>query len=233
MSSVRRRDRAVDERGEAADRGHTGERATEGADPGAQQLSLAAQVLEATRGFAAGGLDALQALLAALANRDQLGLEPASALDRESDGVGTGASGRPHPLPPAAAREADRYATPVAISPPTNPSTTSIKPGPNAAPSRPQPPNPHRPPTSSPAPAGSFLGGFRTPAPRAPPAISPPAGIRNPSHERSLRPRGGRAVEADSTWAAMSSTSLAWLALSDRATSAAKDLFTEALNMLP
>ena len=90
---VGRRDRAVHERGEAADRGHARERATEGADAGAQQLGLAAQILEPARGFAARGLDALQALLAALADRDQLGLDLAAALDRQADGVCLGASG--------------------------------------------------------------------------------------------------------------------------------------------
>ena len=90
---VGRRDRAVHERGEAADRGHARERATEGADAGAQQLRLAAQVLEPARGLAARGLDALQALLAALADRDQLGLDLAAALDRQADRVGLRASG--------------------------------------------------------------------------------------------------------------------------------------------
>jgi hypothetical protein len=69
------RDRPVHQRREAADRGQARERATEGVDASAQQLGLAAQVLEPPRGLAAGGLDALQALLAALADRDQLGLD--------------------------------------------------------------------------------------------------------------------------------------------------------------
>jgi hypothetical protein len=38
-------------------------------------------------------VDALQALLAALADRDQLGLDLAAALDREADSVSLGASG--------------------------------------------------------------------------------------------------------------------------------------------
>jgi hypothetical protein len=38
-------------------------------------------------------LDALQALLAALANRDQLGLDFGRPLDRQADGVGLSASG--------------------------------------------------------------------------------------------------------------------------------------------
>ena len=87
------RDRAVHERGEAADRGHAGERATEGADTGAQQLRLAAQILEPARGLAACGLDALQALLAALADRDQLSLDLAAALDRQADRISLSASG--------------------------------------------------------------------------------------------------------------------------------------------
>ena len=70
---IGRRDRAVHERGEAAERCHAGERATKGTDAGVQELRLAAQVLERARGFAGRGLDALQALLAALADRDQLG----------------------------------------------------------------------------------------------------------------------------------------------------------------
>jgi len=53
-----------------------------GADAGPHQLGLAAQVLEA----------ALEALLPALADRDQLRLDLA-AFDRKPDGVGLGASG--------------------------------------------------------------------------------------------------------------------------------------------
>jgi hypothetical protein len=90
---VRSADRAVHERGEAADGGHARKRAAQRADAGAQQLRLAAQVLEPARGFAACGLDALQALLAALADRDQLSLDLATALDRQADGVRVGASG--------------------------------------------------------------------------------------------------------------------------------------------
>jgi hypothetical protein len=47
--------------------------------PGAQQLGLAAQVPEPARGSAACRLDALQALLAALADRYQLGPPPSIA----------------------------------------------------------------------------------------------------------------------------------------------------------
>ena len=90
---IRRRDRAVDQRGETADRGGADERATERADAGAQQLRLAAEALQPARGALARALDALQALLAALADRDQLGLDLAAALDRQADGVGLGASG--------------------------------------------------------------------------------------------------------------------------------------------
>ena len=90
---IRRRDRAIDQRGEAADRRNAGERATERADAGAQQLRLAAEALEPARGALARALDALQALLAALADRDQLGLDLAAALDRQADRVGLRASG--------------------------------------------------------------------------------------------------------------------------------------------
>jgi hypothetical protein len=90
---IGRADRAVHEGGEAPDGGHTGERTAEGADAGAQQLGLAAQILEAARGLAAGRLDALQALLAALADRDQLGLDLPAALDRQTDRIGLHASG--------------------------------------------------------------------------------------------------------------------------------------------
>src|SRR5713226_10715312 len=44
-------------------------------------------------------------------------------------------------------------------------------------------PNPHRRQAAQPAPAGSFLGGFRTPA-AAPVDRSRPAGIRNPTPSR-------------------------------------------------
>jgi hypothetical protein len=57
-------------------------------------LGMLADVLQPARGFAASGLDPLQALLAALANRDQLRLHLAATLDGEADGVGLVASGR-------------------------------------------------------------------------------------------------------------------------------------------
>jgi hypothetical protein len=75
-------ERAVHQRGEAADRGDAGERTAEGADAGAQQLRLATEALQSARGALACALDALQALLAALAHRDQLGLDLPTALDR-------------------------------------------------------------------------------------------------------------------------------------------------------
>jgi hypothetical protein len=90
---VRRRDRAIDQCGESAHGGHAGERAAEGADPGAQQLRLAIQALQPARRALARALDALQALLAALADRDQLGLDRPTALDRPADGIGVDASG--------------------------------------------------------------------------------------------------------------------------------------------
>jgi hypothetical protein len=68
--------RAVDQGGEAADPGHARERATEGANAGAQQLRLAAKPLQPARSAVARALDALKALLAALAD------EISSALDR-------------------------------------------------------------------------------------------------------------------------------------------------------
>jgi hypothetical protein len=85
-------DRAVDEGSEPADGGHSGERAAQRANAGAQQLGLTAQPLEPTGSTIAYGLDALQALLAALADRDQLGLDLAATLDRQADGIGLGAS---------------------------------------------------------------------------------------------------------------------------------------------
>jgi hypothetical protein len=85
---IRRRDRAIDQRSEPADRRSSDERATERADAGAQQLRLAAEALESTRGALARGLDALQALLAALADRDQLGLDLPSGGWRTSGCVG-------------------------------------------------------------------------------------------------------------------------------------------------
>ena len=78
-------DRTVHQRREAANRGHASERAARCADAGAQQLGLAAQVLEPAGAFAACRLDALQALLAALADRDQLRLDLTAALDRQAD----------------------------------------------------------------------------------------------------------------------------------------------------
>ena len=62
---------------------------------GAQQLRLAAQALQPAlaRGELARALDALQTLLTALTDRDQLGLDLTAALDRQADGVIWGASG--------------------------------------------------------------------------------------------------------------------------------------------
>jgi hypothetical protein len=65
---IRRRDRAIDQGGEAADRRDPDQRATKRANAGAEQLRLAAEALQPTRGAHAGALDALQALLAALAD---------------------------------------------------------------------------------------------------------------------------------------------------------------------
>jgi hypothetical protein len=98
---ISRRDRPIDKGSEPADRGDPDQRATERANAGAQQLRLAAEALELARGALARALDALQALLPALADRNQLGLDLAAALDREADGVCVGASG--HPSVPAAA----------------------------------------------------------------------------------------------------------------------------------
>jgi hypothetical protein len=67
--------------------------AAERANAGAQQFRLAAQALQPPRGAIARALDALQALLAALADGDQLGLDLPAALDRQADRVGVGASG--------------------------------------------------------------------------------------------------------------------------------------------
>jgi hypothetical protein len=75
--------------------------ATERANACAQQFRLTAEALQPTRGAFARGLDALQALLAALTDRDQLGLELAAALDREADRVGVTSEchrSGPHPL---------------------------------------------------------------------------------------------------------------------------------------
>jgi hypothetical protein len=90
---IRRRDRAVDQRAEATDRRSVKERSAKGPNPGAQQLRLAAEPLQPTGGALARALDALQALLAALADRNQLGFDLTAALDRQSDGIGVGASG--------------------------------------------------------------------------------------------------------------------------------------------
>jgi len=68
-------------------------------------------------------------------------------------------------------------------------------------------PNPHRRPTARRRPAGSFFGGFRTPAPLHRADCSCRAGIRNPYRKRSLdtdrgagsiRPQSGHAREAES-----------------------------------
>jgi hypothetical protein len=77
---IRRRDRAVDQCSETSDRRSADQRTTERADAGAQQLRLTAEALEPARSARARGLDALQALLAALTDRDQLGLDLAAAL---------------------------------------------------------------------------------------------------------------------------------------------------------
>jgi hypothetical protein len=86
-------DRAVDQGSETAHRGHAGERATESANAGAQQLGLAAHVLEPARSLAACRLDSLKTLLTALADGNQLRLDLAAAFDREPDGVCLRASG--------------------------------------------------------------------------------------------------------------------------------------------
>jgi hypothetical protein len=90
---IRRRDRAVDQGSKATDRRSAKERSAKGPNPGAQQLRLAAEPLQPTGGTIARALDALQALLAPLADRDQLGLDLAAALHRQTDGVGLRASG--------------------------------------------------------------------------------------------------------------------------------------------
>ena len=71
---IRRRDRAIDQRAETADRRSTDERATERTNAGPQQLRLAAEALQPAGGALARALDALQALLAALADRDSSAL---------------------------------------------------------------------------------------------------------------------------------------------------------------
>jgi hypothetical protein len=65
---VRRRDRTIDQCPEATDRRGADQRAAQRADAGAQQLRLAPKALQPARGALAAGLDALQALLAALAH---------------------------------------------------------------------------------------------------------------------------------------------------------------------
>jgi hypothetical protein len=70
------------------------ERAATRRDAGARQLRLAAKTLQPAGGALARGLDALKALLAALADRDQLGLDLAAAPDRQANGVRGRASGR-------------------------------------------------------------------------------------------------------------------------------------------
>ena len=59
----------------------------------AQQLRLPAEPLQSARCALTCALDALQALLAALADRDQLGLDLPAALDGETDRVCLRASG--------------------------------------------------------------------------------------------------------------------------------------------
>jgi hypothetical protein len=90
---IRRRNGSINESGEATDRGDACEGASEETDASAQQLRLAAEALEPARGALARALDALQALLAALADRDQLGLDLATPFDRQPDRVGLRASG--------------------------------------------------------------------------------------------------------------------------------------------
>ena len=92
MASAAEIERSTSAR-EAADRRDAGERAAQRANAGAQQLRLAAEALQPAGGALARGLDALEALLAALADRDQLGLDLAAALDRQADRVGLRASG--------------------------------------------------------------------------------------------------------------------------------------------
>jgi hypothetical protein len=72
---IGRRDRAVDQCGETTDGGDACERAAERANAGAQQLRLATKALQPTGGSIARTLDALEALLAALTDRHQLGLD--------------------------------------------------------------------------------------------------------------------------------------------------------------
>jgi hypothetical protein len=70
--------------GFTVDRRSADQRATKRADASAQQLRLTAEALEPARGPLTSPLDALQALLAALADRDQLGLDLAAALNRQA-----------------------------------------------------------------------------------------------------------------------------------------------------
>jgi hypothetical protein len=72
---IRCRDRAVDQHAETTDRCSADEGAAQCADAGAQQLRLAAEAFQPTRRTIARALNALQALLAALTDRDQLGLD--------------------------------------------------------------------------------------------------------------------------------------------------------------
>jgi hypothetical protein len=60
--------------------------------PVRSKLRLAAEALQPAGGALARALDALQALLAALADRDQLGLDLPAALHRQANRVGMGAS---------------------------------------------------------------------------------------------------------------------------------------------
>jgi hypothetical protein len=79
---IRGRDRAIDQGGEAPNRSSANQRASERANAGAQQLRLAAEPLQSARRALARGLDALQALLTALADSDQLGLYLPATFDR-------------------------------------------------------------------------------------------------------------------------------------------------------
>jgi hypothetical protein len=90
---IRRRDGSIDQGSEAAHRGHSSERHAERPDTGAQQLRLAAEAFQPARGALARALDPLQALLAALADRNELGLDLSDTVDRQADGIGVRASG--------------------------------------------------------------------------------------------------------------------------------------------
>jgi hypothetical protein len=92
-NGIRGRDGSIDHGSKTTDRRHPDQRAPKRADAGAQQLRLVAEALQPARGAVACGLDALQALLAALADRDQLRFDLAAALHRKADGVGVDASG--------------------------------------------------------------------------------------------------------------------------------------------